>query len=46
MSPNLLAPEMETFPDRYRWTVEECNRLAEEGRLVGRYEVVDGEVIR
>ena len=45
MSTRLLAPELEMFPHRYRWTVEECSRLAEEGRLTGRYEVIDGEII-
>src|SRR6266849_5793584 len=46
MSTRLITPELEIFPDRYRWTVQECGRLADEGRLTGRYEVVDGEIIR
>jgi hypothetical protein len=45
MSQALIAPEYELFPNRYRWSVADCYRLAEEGRLVGRYEVLDGEVI-
>jgi hypothetical protein len=46
MSETLIPPEFELFPDRYRWSVEECTRMAEEGRLVGRYEILDGEVVR
>ena len=46
MSPTLIAPEYELFPNRYRWTVAECYAMAAEGRLVGRYEILDGEVIR
>jgi Uma2 family endonuclease len=45
MSHTLIAPEYELFPNRYRWTVTECYRMAEEGRLVGRYEILDGEVV-
>ncbi len=45
MSQNLIAPELEIFPNRYRWTVEACSRLVELGVLEGRYEVLDGEVI-
>jgi len=45
MSHTLIAPEYELFPNRYRWTVAECSRMAEEGRLVGRYELLDGEVV-
>ena len=40
-----IAPEYELFPDRYRWTVRECREMAASGRLVGRYEILDGEVI-
>lgn len=45
MSHSLIAPEYELFPDRYRWSVAECRRMAEEGHLVGRYEILDGEVV-
>src|SRR4051812_11349916 len=45
MRDTLIAPEYELFPNRYRWTVEECYALAAEGKLVGRYEVLDGEVV-
>jgi len=45
MSETLIPPEFELFPDRYRWSVAECTRMAEEGRLVGRYEILDGEVV-
>ncbi len=41
----LVAPENERFPNRIRWTVEECYRLAEAGYLRGRYEVIDGEIL-
>lgn len=45
MSSTLIPPDLETFPNRYRWTVAECAKLAEEGRLIDHYEVIDGEVI-
>jgi Uma2 family endonuclease len=41
----LIAPELETFPNRVRWTVEECYELVDAGYLKGRYEVIDGEII-
>ncbi len=45
MSSVLIAPELEMFPDRHRWTVETCCQLAELGFLEGRFEVIDGEVV-
>ena len=36
----------EEFPNRIRWTRDECARLADAGFLVGRYELIDGEIIR
>lgn len=45
VSQTLIAPEYELFPNRVRWTVENCYLMAEEGKLVGRYEVLDGEVV-
>lgn len=45
MRSTLIAPEFETFPDRYRWSVEACYRLMEIGVLEGRFEVLDGEVV-
>lgn len=42
----LVEREKEIFPDRVRWTRQECSRLAEAGFLVGRYELIDGEIIR
>ena len=45
MSSTLIEPEMETFPNRYRWTTEACYRLRELGFLEGRYELLDGEII-
>jgi Uma2 family endonuclease len=41
----LIAPELEMFPNRKRWTAAECAELAAEGRLVGRYELLDGEIV-
>ncbi len=41
----LIAPELEIFPNRYRWTVEDCAAMLAEGRLVGRFELLDGEVV-
>ena len=45
MSSALIEPEMETFPNRYRWTTEACYRLMELGFLQGRFELLDGEII-
>ena len=45
MSNTLVAPELEMFPHRYRWTVEACGRLLELGLLEGRNEVLDGEIV-
>lgn len=42
----LLAPEEETYPNRYRWTVEACYRLRDLGFLDGRFEILDGEVVK
>jgi Uma2 family endonuclease len=41
----LVAPEQEVFPNRRRWTVETCYRLADAGELTGRWELIDGEVL-
>jgi Uma2 family endonuclease len=41
----LLTPDEETYPNRYRWTVEACYRLRDLGFLDGRFEVLDGEVV-
>src|SRR5260221_8801173 len=45
MSSTLIAPETETFPNRYRWTTEACYRLMDLGVLEGRFELLDGEII-
>ena len=45
MTDMLIAPENETFPNRKRWTREECYRLMEEGKLTGRWELIDGEIL-
>ena len=45
MADTLIPSEYELFPNRYRWTVQECYELAAAGRLVGRYEILDGEVV-
>ncbi len=45
MSEALIAPEYELFPNRQRWTVAESYRLAEEGKIAGRFEVLDGELV-
>src|SRR5690349_13433865 len=45
MSGRLIAPELETFPNRYRWTVDACYRLKELGFLEGRFELIDGEAV-
>lgn len=41
----LLNPPSEQFPNRIRWTVEECYRLAADSHLNGRYELIDGEIL-
>ena len=46
MTTALVEREQETFPDRIRWTRQECAKLAEAGFLMGRYELIDGEIIR
>lgn len=45
MSHTLIPPEYELFPNRHRWSVAECYQMVEEGRLVGRYELLDGEIV-
>ncbi len=45
MTSTLIAPENEIFPNRIRWTRQQCERLVESGELVGRYELIDGEII-
>ena len=45
MSRDLIEPESEIFPNRYRWRVEACYRLMDLGFLEGRFEILDGEVI-
>jgi Uma2 family endonuclease len=41
----LVAPEKESFPNRRRWTVEQCYRLVDKGELPGRWELIDGEIL-
>lgn len=45
MGQTLTAPEHETFPDRKRWTIQDCMDFMEQGRLDGRWELIDGEII-
>ena len=45
MTNTLIAPENEIFPNRIRWTRQQCQRLVENGELVGRYELIDGEIL-
>ena len=45
MANTLIAPEYELFPNRYRWTVQKCYEMVAAGQLVGRYEILDGEVV-
>lgn len=49
MPKTLPAPHkfarLESAPNRKRWTRHECEFLVKNGLLVGRYELVDGEVI-
>jgi hypothetical protein len=45
MTQLLMKPEQEIFPNRKRWTRQECARLVEKGELEGRYELIDGEIL-
>ena len=45
MTDMLIAPENETFPQRKRWTRQECYSLMEKGTLTGRWELIDGEIL-
>lgn len=45
MTDMLIAPANEMFPNRKRWTREECYCLMEEGKLTGRWELVDGKIL-
>ena len=45
MTETLVAPENETFPNRRRWTRDDCERLVKKGELTGRYELIDGEIL-
>ena len=40
-----ITPEFASFPNRRRWTRDECHRLVELGFLAGRYELVEGEIL-
>ena len=41
MNNTLIAPELEIFPNRYRWTVAKCYEMAAEGHISGRYEIAE-----
>src|SRR5690242_14256015 len=45
MADTLIAPENEPFPNRKRWTRRECEFLVANDLLIGRYELIDGEII-
>jgi Uma2 family endonuclease len=45
MAAPLLAPELESIPNRRPLPVEAYYRLMEQGFLEGRFEILDGEVI-
>ena len=45
MIETLLKPESEMFPNRYRWTKAQCDRMVEIGFITGRYELIDGEIL-
>src|SRR5688500_11792700 len=46
MSSAILAPSEEAIENRYRWTVVECHQMQELGLLEGRFEVLDGAVVK
>jgi hypothetical protein len=43
ITPSLL--DMEPAPDRKRWTRKECEFLEQNGLLIGRYELINGDII-
>ena len=45
MADTLIASEKEIFPNRKRWTRHECDFLAANDLLTGRYELIDGEIL-
>ena len=45
MSQLLVEPEQETFPNRKRWTRQDCAKLQGTGLLPDRFELIDGEVM-
>ena len=45
MASILIPPDQELFPGRKRWTYKEVDQLIATGKLVGRYELIDGEII-
>ncbi len=45
MTSILIPPDQELFPGRKRWTYKEVDELISSGILVGRYELIDGEII-
>lgn len=45
MANTSFVPEFEPFPNRRRWTCDECRQMAEIGLLEGRYELIDGEIL-
>jgi Uma2 family endonuclease len=45
MAAIMTYPSSPNEPPRKRWTREECERLAEAGFLIGRYELIGGEII-
>lgn len=40
-----IPPSQEPAPNRIRWTRAQCDAIRDAGILVGRYELVDGEII-
>ena len=45
MTDLLIAPEGVAYPNAKRWTVRECEELARDGKIVGRYELIHGVII-
>ena len=45
MADTLIAPENEIFPHRKRWTRNEYQELMDGGKLAGRWELIDGEIL-
>ena len=45
LNPSLSVQEAEPAPHRKRWTRHDCDFLAQNGLLTGRYELINGDIV-